>query len=301
MAKNSISKSFTIKNVKNRIKELRYVKASDLNANPKNWRKHPVRQKSEMAKILNDIGFAGALVAREDMFGSLVLIDGHMRADMAPDENVPVLVLDVTEYEADRLLAMMDPIAAMAETDKKSYESLLDDLERADREAMKLLDDFNSKLDQEIAFNEEAYRREKEQDAVGSDDLEANEAAAQRLNIPVVKSSDDLFNDEGDGDGEPPRTHSLSGSGREGFLGVLRPGAIEKVERDPVLRLGRILSPVPRPVYDDLLSLLDESFPDEIKTGLTEVLTLGIEAVSKYRGDNFESGEGFASEEDVPF
>ena len=40
-----------------------------------------------------------------------MLIDGHLRAETAPDMMVPVLVLDVTEEEADKLLLTLDPLA----------------------------------------------------------------------------------------------------------------------------------------------------------------------------------------------
>ena len=47
-----------------------------------------------------------------------MLIDGHLRAETTPDQLVPVLVLDVDENESHKLLATLDPLAAMAETDK---------------------------------------------------------------------------------------------------------------------------------------------------------------------------------------
>ena len=55
--------------------------------------------------LLTEIGYADALIARELPDGQLQLIDGHLRAETTPDEQVPVLVLDVTEEEADKLLA----------------------------------------------------------------------------------------------------------------------------------------------------------------------------------------------------
>jgi hypothetical protein len=54
-----------------------------------------------------------------------MLIDGHLRAETAPDAIVPVLILDVSEAEADVLLLTLDPLAAMAETDRGNLEALL--------------------------------------------------------------------------------------------------------------------------------------------------------------------------------
>jgi len=45
----------------------------------------------------------------------LMLIHGHLRAETTKNAMVPVLVLDVTEAEADKLLLTLDPLAAMAQ------------------------------------------------------------------------------------------------------------------------------------------------------------------------------------------
>lgn len=114
--------------IRDRIRELRRVPARELVPNPKNWRLHPEKQSALLAGALREIGYADALIARENEHGRLVLIDGHLRAETTPDAVVPVLVLDVSEAEADKLLAILDPLAAMAETDAKLLESLVADL-----------------------------------------------------------------------------------------------------------------------------------------------------------------------------
>jgi len=110
--------------IRDRIKELRRVPASELVANPKNWRRHPKHQQNAMMAALKEVGYADALLAREDKKGRLILIDGHLRASISPKEQVPVLILDVSEAEADKILASADPIAGMAETDFESFKSL---------------------------------------------------------------------------------------------------------------------------------------------------------------------------------
>lgn len=74
--------------------------------------------------MLERIGFADALLARETADG-LELIDGHLRADLAPTTEVPVLVVDVDEDEARLLLATLDPLAGMAATDEEQLAALL--------------------------------------------------------------------------------------------------------------------------------------------------------------------------------
>ena len=72
---------------------------------------------------------AGACLARELEDGSLMLIDGHLRAETATDSVVPVLVLDVSEGEADKILATLDPLTSMAEKDAEQLASLLQSLQ----------------------------------------------------------------------------------------------------------------------------------------------------------------------------
>ncbi|MDO4570332.1 MAG: hypothetical protein Q4D38_08115 [Planctomycetia bacterium] len=114
---------------KDRIKELRRVKTADLKPNEKNWRLHPEAQKNALRGVLEEVGYADALLAREDENGNLILLDGHLRAEITPDQVVPVLVLDVSEEEGNLILATLDPLAAMAENDNQKFEDLFQNLE----------------------------------------------------------------------------------------------------------------------------------------------------------------------------
>lgn len=111
--------------IRNRVRELRVVPAADLLPNPKNWRTHPDAQRDALRGVLAEVGMADACLARELPDGSLMLIDGHLRAETAADTPVPVLILDVDEAEADKILATLDPLAAMADTDAVRLDQLL--------------------------------------------------------------------------------------------------------------------------------------------------------------------------------
>ena len=110
--------------IRDRIKSFRRVKSCDLLPNPRNWRRHPQAQQDAMRGLLAEIGFAGAALARETKDG-LQLIDGHLRTELSPDQKIPVLVLDVTQAEADKLLATFDPVGKMAEADPAALAKLL--------------------------------------------------------------------------------------------------------------------------------------------------------------------------------
>jgi len=118
--------------MRDRVKELRRVPASELRANPKNWRLHPPAQVAAMRGVLQEIGFADAMIARETPDG-LELIDGHLRRDVVGDQEVPVLVVDVNQEEADKLLLTVDPLAMMAQADTDQLLDLLQGIEFEDK------------------------------------------------------------------------------------------------------------------------------------------------------------------------
>jgi DNA modification methylase len=121
--------------IRDRIKELRRVRARDLLANPKNWRVHPKAQTAALRGLLAEVGYADALIARELADGRLQLIDGHLRAETTPSAMVPVLVLDVSDEEADKILLTLDPLASMAESDSERLQALLNNV-RTDSKAV---------------------------------------------------------------------------------------------------------------------------------------------------------------------
>src|SRR5215208_5632141 len=116
-------------NIRDRIKELRRVRAGELRPHPKNWRTHPEEQQNALRGILAEVGYVDALMVRELPDGSLQIVDGHLRAETTPDALVPVLVVDLDDKEADKVLATFDPLAAMAEPNEAQLEALLKGIE----------------------------------------------------------------------------------------------------------------------------------------------------------------------------
>jgi ParB-like chromosome segregation protein Spo0J len=126
--------------IRDRIKELRRVKASKLRPNPRNWRTHPPAQRDALRGVLAEVGYAGALLARELPDGSLELIDGHLRAETTPEMEVPVLILDLDDGEAAKLLALHDPLAGMAEANDEALADLLMQVDTENDAVRALLD-----------------------------------------------------------------------------------------------------------------------------------------------------------------
>lgn len=127
--------------IRDRIKELRRVPAAELRSNPKNWRKHSGTQRDALQGMLQEVGIANAMIARTLEDGSLMLIDGHLRKDTLGQELVPVLVLDVDEQEADKLLATLDPLAALATADAMQLDSLLREVQTGNAAVQQMLSD----------------------------------------------------------------------------------------------------------------------------------------------------------------
>lgn len=128
-------------NIRDRVRELRRVPASELRPSPHNWRTHPAAQLDALRGVLAEVGYAGAALARELPDGTLELIDGHARAGVCGDAPVPVLVLDVTADEAKKLLATFDPLGAMAGADADKLGALLGGLATENEAVAALLTD----------------------------------------------------------------------------------------------------------------------------------------------------------------
>jgi len=121
--------------------ELRRIRAGDLKENPRNWRRHPEHQRRALQALLTEVGFADAILARERGDGSLEIIDGHLRRSMDPELVVPVLVLDVDEAEAHKLLATLDPLASLAVADPEPLAELLASIGTRSEELRRLFAD----------------------------------------------------------------------------------------------------------------------------------------------------------------
>lgn len=117
--------------IRDRVVELRRVKASELSPHPQNWRQHPENQQNALRAALADIGYADALKVRQHN-GGYQILDGHLRAETTPEMEVPVLVLDLDDDESKKLLATFDPLAGMAEANQDMLKGLLTEIELPD-------------------------------------------------------------------------------------------------------------------------------------------------------------------------
>lgn len=146
--------------IRDRIKELRRVRAADLRPNPRNWRIHPPQQQDALRGVLAEVGYADALLARELPDGTLMLVDGHLRAETTPDSIVPVLVLDVDEAEADKILLTHDPLAGMATVSDEHLRELLAEVQTENAAVRGLLESLDKEQTAASAAPAVSDRRE---------------------------------------------------------------------------------------------------------------------------------------------
>lgn len=123
---------------RNRIVRFEFIKAGELGSHEGNFRLHPGIQSDAMRGMLSEVGWVNAVLAFEED-GRLVLFDGHLRKDLEPDDQIPVIVTDLTRAEADLVLATHDFITSLAEVDEAKLTSLTKDIDANDASVRSLI------------------------------------------------------------------------------------------------------------------------------------------------------------------
>ena len=116
---------------KNRIVGHGYEAPDQLLANPHNWRTHPDIQANELEKILETVGWIQDVIINQRT-GHMV--DGHLRAQLAmrrDEPEVPVTYIDISLEEELLMLAVYDPIGALATRDRGKLSDVLADTKQA--------------------------------------------------------------------------------------------------------------------------------------------------------------------------
>ena len=142
---------------RDRILEVKEMRAGDVLRNPRNPKSHPATQKRALEGILGEVGKADVLLAYYSARagGKLTLFDGDARDSLNPDETWHIAITDLTDEEADKMLLVLDPLAAMAEMDGAAVNVLLEDVVTADTSLQKLLDQQAQEAELTIALSKE--------------------------------------------------------------------------------------------------------------------------------------------------
>jgi hypothetical protein len=109
-------------------------------ANPANWRIHPKPQQDALAGVLDQVGWVQDVIVNR-VTGHV--IDGHLRVSLAigrREPSVPVVYVELEPAEEALILATIDPLAAMAATDREQLAALLEDVSTGDAALQAMLD-----------------------------------------------------------------------------------------------------------------------------------------------------------------
>jgi len=114
---------------KNHVVALTMEVPSDLLAHPANARRHPAVQRDALRGSLDELGWVAPVIVN-DRTG--YVLDGHARVEEAISEGVPVVPVvhvDVDPAQEHLMLAVFDPISAMAKLDSDRLDDLLASIE----------------------------------------------------------------------------------------------------------------------------------------------------------------------------
>jgi hypothetical protein len=133
------------------------VPPDQLMAHPDNWRIHPKYQQEALRGVINDIGYIKSVTVNKTT-GRVV--DGHLRVTLALRDNIPLIpveYVELTEAEEAEALLTLDPIAALAGSDKDNLELLLGQVNTDDAAVSELLDSLHKEeqeTDEELLLDQ---------------------------------------------------------------------------------------------------------------------------------------------------
>lgn len=150
-------------------------KVEDLLANPLNFRIHPDHQQRALAGSIDDIGFIRSVTVNQRT-GRVV--DGHLRVHLALRsgvETLPVEYVDLDEQEEALALLSLDPIAAMAASDREKLSELMGLIESEDERIKEMIETIQAR---------EGVSMDDHNNGGGSDSGAARKTLAERFGIP---------------------------------------------------------------------------------------------------------------------
>src|SRR5262245_21225337 len=119
------------------------MRVGDILPHPMNPKIHPERQLAPLRGLLDTVGKLDDLKAYRSKRagGALVFFDGHGRQALDPDAEWDVGIYDLTDGEADLVVATFDPIGWEAEQSRAKLDALLREVSTGSESLQKLLSD----------------------------------------------------------------------------------------------------------------------------------------------------------------
>lgn len=139
----------------NRIVKYEILPAKKLIPHPENWRLHTDYQKSVLRSAIDQVGWVDAVKVVAVDGGKYMIIDGHLRAEMG--EEIPCLVVDLSEDEMRFALATLDPIASLAESDGERLREIISSIRTESDSISQLLSSLIERSNAEISTLDITY------------------------------------------------------------------------------------------------------------------------------------------------
>lgn len=89
---------------RNRIVGHADVEPAQLLASPLNFRRHPKAQQDALSGVIGEIGYLDPVIVQQ---GTDMVIDGHLRVELAMRQNVPTIPVQYVDLTATRATAAM--------------------------------------------------------------------------------------------------------------------------------------------------------------------------------------------------
>lgn len=189
MSTKQASKLLT-KDIRSRIKEIRKMRFGDIQQHPTNPKSHPDFQRKIFRESVAFVGFGSIPLAyySQRNNGKLTWVDGNLRGDELPDYVGEVAILDINDEEAAFLLATLDPIAALAQT---NADRLAETLQSVNTNS-EILNEFLEKYKQDASEFLEQYDQDTEEASSDVSDGSLLELVKVTIDDPrhVVKPGD---------------------------------------------------------------------------------------------------------------
>lgn len=168
MANNKLAtkSQFDLSQARNRIVGHVELLPSEILDHPGQAWDHPVAQAKALTGILNEVGIVDEplVYKSERANGAWVTIDGHLRKSLDPNKAWPCTVLDVTDEEADYILATHDPVGQMKQTNAEMLDALLSTVTSANEAVQEMFTDIAQKaglyLEHQTTAEEEAEKQQ---------------------------------------------------------------------------------------------------------------------------------------------
>jgi ParB-like chromosome segregation protein Spo0J len=125
--------------LRNRVVGMGEEAPDQLLANPANFRIHPDAQQQALAGSIDGVGWIDPVIVNR-LSGHVV--DGHLRVTLALRsgvKSIPVVYVELSDDDEAQALLSLDPIAAMAATDKAQLDALLRAVQSDDERVQEML------------------------------------------------------------------------------------------------------------------------------------------------------------------